>query len=187
MEERKLKKILLATFACLFLFGNQALAHTGLESSNPANGSTVTEQLNEITLSFESKIEQTSSFELKNANNEVFPINNLIVSESSMTGSVDQLNNGDYTIAWKIIGADGHPIQGEVAFTLNAPIADDTTVEEEVTETEVDVTNEPETTSIAPTPTETKESSNTGMISIIVVLVLLLAGSAWWMSRRKNK
>lgn len=187
-----MKKILLATIACLFLFGNQALAHTGLESSNPANGSTVTEQLKEITLSFESKIEQTSSFELKNANNEVFPINNLNVSESSMTGSVDQLNNGDYTIVWKIIGADGHPIQGEVAFTLNAPIVDDTTVEEEVTETEIEETTkqettEPETTSNVSATTDTKDSSNKGTIGIVVVLVLVLAGSAWWMARRKNK
>ncbi|WP_313892363.1 copper resistance protein CopC [Psychrobacillus sp.] len=180
-----MKKIIIATLACLFLFGGQALAHTGLDSSNPANGSVVSEALKEISLTFESKIEQTSSFELVNENNEKVHITNLTVSENVMTGAIDKsIENGAYKILWKIIGADGHLINGEIAFTLDAPIVEE--VQEEISapdaESEVLETPKEEVTAV-----ESEEDSNTGMIVIIIAIIVVLAGSVWWMTRRKSK
>ena len=117
-----MKKILWMTIACVLLLSNQALAHTGLESSTPAQGSTVTEKLSEITLTFLTKIEETSSFTLTDSSEESVEVEDITVSENVLTGNVkDSLENGAYQITWKIIGADGHPIEGVIDFVLDAP------------------------------------------------------------------
>lgn len=187
-----MKKIILMTIACLFLFSTQAFAHTGLESSDPAQGTTVTQSLDEITLTYMTKIEETSSFELVNASNESMDITNLAVNDNVMTGNVEgNLENGPYKIVWKIVGIDGHPIEGEVDFVLNAPITEDTvdetateTVEEtKVTETEV-TEEEPAAEETASAESEEDKGSNTGLI---IGIVIVLAAAIFFMTRRKSK
>jgi methionine-rich copper-binding protein CopC len=189
-----MKKIFIVALACLFLFSNQAYAHTGLESSNPANGSSVTEALNEIILTFETKIEETSSFKLVNDTNEEVAVSNISIVENTMTGIVDRsIENGRYSIQWKIIGVDGHPIKGKISFTLNAPVVEDT--EEVATEVEPEQTevvtieevSENEATTAETTKPKVEEATNNSSGGLIIVLVVVVAGAVFWMMRRKNK
>lgn len=185
-----MKKIILMTIACLFIFSTQAFAHTGLESSNPSQGSTVNEPLNEITLTYMTKIEETSSFKLMNDSNESMNIANLTVTDNVMTGTVDEnLENGAYKIIWKIIGIDGHPIEGEIDFVLNAPVVEDK-AEETAVETEEEVTTEEVAEEVTPAneteSNEVEEDKNNSM-GLIIGIVVVLAAAVWFMSRRKNK
>lgn len=42
------------------------------------------------------------------------------ISDEVLTGSLEEeLPNGMYTIRWIIIGADGHPIEGQIPFELD--------------------------------------------------------------------
>lgn len=195
-----MKKIIFATLVCFFIISSDAYAHTGLKSSNPENGSTVTEALNEISLIFETKIEKTSSFKLLNATNEEIEVTNISIGEYEMIGTVDNsIENGSYTIQWKIIGVDGHPIEGEVPFILNAPVLEDTRdevvpeVETEDTETAIEETTPEDTpeensTEVATTEAEVEEdSSNSTTVVLMVGLFIILAISVWWLLRRKNK
>lgn len=190
-----MKKIIFAALICFFIISSNAYAHTGLKSSNPANGSTVTEALNEISLIFETKIEKTSSFKLLNVANEEIEVTNISVGEYEMIGTVDSsVENGSYTIRWKIIGVDGHPIEGEVPFIMNAPVLEDTTdevvneVETEDTETAVEETPEENSAALVTTEAEVEEdSSNSTTVVLMVVLFIVLAISVWWLLRRKNK
>ena len=85
-------------------------------------GVLLTEKLNEITLKFLTKIEETSSFTLTNSSNEKVNVEDITVSHDLLTGKVtESLANGAYQINWKIIGADGHPIEGVIDFVLDAP------------------------------------------------------------------
>lgn len=182
-----MKKILWMTIVFVLLFSNSALAHTGLESSTPAQGSTVTEKLNEITLTFLTKIEETSSFTLTNSSNEAMKIEGITVNDKIMTGNVtESLENGEYQINWKIIGADGHPIDGVIDFTLQAPeevkAVEPATEPIDVVEPIESSTEEMETTVEA----EKVESSNS-TVGIIIVLVIIVGLAAWWMSRRNKK
>ena len=53
-------------------------------------------------------------------------------------GFLSPLDNGTYTVEWKIIGADGHPIQGTYSFMVNQDELEEPIVtEEEVQETPV--------------------------------------------------
>jgi methionine-rich copper-binding protein CopC len=117
-----MKKLFLFTFIFFLAFVSSALAHTGLESSSPQDGDIINKELQQVTLTFESKIEQGSTFELQNSNGEDIPVENISLSENQMVGNFSNpLENGEYQANWNIIGADGHPIEGEFSFTVDLP------------------------------------------------------------------
>lgn len=183
-----MKKILWMTIACVLLFSNNALAHTGLESSTPAQWSTVTEKLNDITLSFLTKIEETSSFTLTNSSDEEIEVEDITVNDHLLTGNVtESLANGAYQINWKIIGADGHPIEGVIDFVLDAPEEVETVepTTQPLDEVEAVESNKEEIDTTVETEQEEKSSIST--VGIIIVLVIIFALAAWWMTRRNKK
>ena len=87
INENGLVKMNCVPIALGFTFVNNALAHTGLESSSPQNGDIVNEELQQITLTFEAKIEQGSTFELQNSNGDSIPVENISISENQMVGN----------------------------------------------------------------------------------------------------
>lgn len=183
-----MKKVLWMTIACVLLFSNSALAHTGLESSTPAEGSTVTEKLNEISLTFLTKIEETSSFTLTNSSNEEMDVDGITVNDKILTGNViESLENGAYQINWKIIGADGHPMDGVIDFVLEAP--EEVEAEEPVAEPTDTVQSDASSTEELETTVETDEDedSSNSAVGIIIILVIIAGLAAWWMARRNKK
>lgn len=183
-----MKKIGWMTIAFILLFSNNVFAHTGLESSTPAQGSTVTEQINEITLTYLTKIEETSSFTITNSTEESVEVEGITVSENVLTGNVkDSLENGAYKINWKIIGADGHPMEGVIDFVLDAP--EETEAVEPITESineEESIQSDSEQVETA-VEEEQEEKNSNSTVGIIIVLVIIVAIAAWWMTRRNKK
>ncbi|WP_020614950.1 copper resistance CopC family protein [Paenibacillus daejeonensis] len=104
------------------LLGTGSLyAHTTLTSANPEPDSTVTEELQEIVLTFNTDVDATSTFTLLLDGAEQ-ALGSIEVEGQYVRGVIDQpLPNGDYNVAWRIVGEDGHPIQSEYGFTLSAP------------------------------------------------------------------
>jgi copper resistance protein C len=120
-----MKKLFLFTFIFFLAFVNSALAHTGLESSSPQNGDVINEELLQITLTFEGKVEQGSTFELQNSTGESIPVENFSLTGNQIVGNFSNpLENGEYLVIWNIIGADGHPIEGEFSFSVDVPVAE---------------------------------------------------------------
>lgn len=114
-----MKKILFALFVLLVTVPMAAQAHTVLTSSNPEEGQTITESLNEITLVFETQIEAGSTISLESAGQSV-SFEEIVASGNTLQGRLaeQELPNGAYVIQWSIVGADGHPIKGEIAFNV---------------------------------------------------------------------
>ncbi|TCN20471.1 copper resistance CopC family protein [Mesobacillus foraminis] len=112
----------LITIAFLFYMMLPAMlahAHTGLETSNPKEGEVVSQQLEEVVLTYETVIESLSTMELVNAKQTKIPLNNLTVEGNTMMANLGQeLENGAYSINWKIVGKDGHTIEGKVNFQV---------------------------------------------------------------------
>jgi copper resistance protein C len=114
-----MKKLLL--MLCLFTFMVPTLtsAHTGLESSNPTEGEVVKEELKEITLQYKTEIENLSTMKIVKDDRQEVKLDSVIIQEKTMSGILPQsLENGSYTIDWKIIGTDGHPIEGQIPFNV---------------------------------------------------------------------
>lgn len=103
------------------MFPTITSAHTGLESSDPAEGEVVKEELTKITLQFKTEIENLSTMKIVKDDGQEVKIDSVIVQEKTMSGELPRsLENGSYTIQWKIIGTDGHPIEGDIPFSVQA-------------------------------------------------------------------
>lgn len=95
-----------------------AFAHTGLKMSSPANGETLDKTVNEISMEFNTDIEPLSTIVIQNQKGESITVTDIKIEQSKMNGKVDSLPNGDYTVGWKIVGRDGHPIESKFTFTV---------------------------------------------------------------------
>jgi copper resistance protein C len=187
-----LKKIILATFIFIFTISSNAYAHTHLGRSNPEDGQVVTEELKEITLVFEGKIEQTSKMVLSSSQGQTLPMENITIEDGKMIGFLaSPMENGDYLVNWNIIGADGHPIEGEITFSVDVEDS------EKPAETSNNETKQPEESTKQPekndeqnavqesTEPEPDELPSYLLPVIIIVLILVVAGTYLGV-RRKN-
>lgn len=114
-----MKKTLLMLIICLLLLPNSTFAHTSLVDSSPSEGEVLTVSPGEIVLDFNTKVEQGSQFQVINASGNGLAVTGIRIEDKKLSGMLPQkLQGGQYKIHWKIIGSDGHPIEGEVSFTV---------------------------------------------------------------------
>lgn len=111
---------ILAVSTAMWAFGaTTATAHSGLESSNPADGSVVTEAPAAITLTFnEPLLDDADSISLNAADG-----TNITSAKVQPNGSSielpwpAELSAGAYQAAFRVVSADGHPVTGAISFT----------------------------------------------------------------------
>lgn len=160
----------------MFIFTTSALAHTGLETSSPEDGEVVTEEMREIALTYEGKIEQGGTLEVSNSNGQSIPVEDISIADTQMTGTfTNALENGDYTVVWNIIGADGHPIAGEFSFTVDVPVSETAVENESEAEANSQDVNQDETPLENVEDTKTNEQSQLPSYLIPVIVIVLIA------------
>ena len=204
-------KKLFITILLVFSLNGHAFAHTGLESSSPQNGETISEEIQQIILTFETKIEQTSTIRLKSADGTEIPVKEISINDNQMVGNLEApLDHGDYQVLWNIIGADGHPIEGTFTFSVNKPdTEEDSNLEEANTpsqsENNSEVTDNPSTNQteadeetpkiISDTSDETQTDASSSQQSqlpsylipvVIGILAIVIAASFILMKRKKK-
>lgn len=187
-----MKKLILATLIFIFTISSNAYAHTHLDSSTPEDGQVVTEELSEITLHFEGKIEQTSKMVLSNSQGQTLPIGNISMEDGKMIGSLESpMENGDYLLTWNIIGADGHPIEGEISFSVDVEDS------ERPAETSNNETKQPEESTKQPEKTDEQNAVQEStepepdelpsyLIPVIIIVLILVVAGTYLGVRRKN-
>lgn len=189
-----MKKLSFLMMIFMLAFVSPAFAHTGLESSTPENGSTVTEALTDLTLTFETNIEQTSSFEIKKDSGESIPVTDISVDGKMMTGNVTApLENGNYEVDWSIIGVDGHPMKGSFSFQVDAsvvtPPTDESKGDQELVESQTPEQQKEKAVEENASDLESTEEDK-GMPSylmpVIILILLVVIGGSFWLMRRKK-
>lgn len=167
--------ILLLLFVGMAPFSVQA--HTTLTSSNPAEGEVLAVQPDQIELIFGTVIEEGSSMTLEGPETPV-EIENITISDNVMAGTIsEELPNGQYIIVWKIIGADGHPIEGQIPFGVDAEVPAEEAADEEAPEEEI-IEEEPvaqEENEAAENTESEGENSNVWITVLIAAAIILLA------------
>ncbi|RCG28198.1 copper resistance protein CopC [Sphaerisporangium album] len=99
-----------------------ALAHTALKSSDPKKGATV-ETLDKVTLTFTESVKFPVVL-VRDAEGRDHKDGKPKTDGPTVTQKVaGTLPSGKYTIAWRVVSEDGHPIEGEIPFTVKAPAA----------------------------------------------------------------
>jgi copper resistance protein C len=111
-------------FAFLALLGlaTPASAHNSLIGSTPTDGSNMESGPNQIELKFDQPVQMgqgLNSIAVIGPNNDHWEGGPAQVDSNVVTAPVRPLGPaGSYKIGWRILSADGHPVSGELTFTL---------------------------------------------------------------------
>ncbi|WP_327402919.1 copper resistance protein CopC [Streptomyces sp. NBC_01288] len=127
--------MLLGSLLVLLLLGTAgtASAHAALESTDPADGSVLKSAPRSVTLTF------SESVALLDDSFRVYDPDNRRVRTSSAhhakdagdTASVTlpaKLGTGTFTVAWRVVSADSHPVSGAFTFSIGKPSATTTPI-----------------------------------------------------------
>lgn len=118
---------LVASLLALVLGGaGPASAHAALRGSDPAEGSVLGTAPKQVTLTFTESVgfSDDSLRVLSPDNERVNPRPAQHVDGKDDTARVelsDGLAQGTYTVAWRVVSADGHPISGAFIFSIGKP------------------------------------------------------------------
>ncbi|MFC0189879.1 copper resistance protein CopC [Fictibacillus aquaticus] len=152
-----MKKWIAALFVLLLIVSPQkSFAHSGLVKSEPAEGSTVTDNNVKFLLTFNTEIENLSRIRVTDSNGKEVALMQMAAKGNELVSeSENAMPNGTYNVYWKIIGEDSHVVQGSYKFTVKAeeqieakpPAAknDDGVKKEEKTKNEVKTENKKNT------------------------------------------
>lgn len=194
----------------LLVTPHSAFAHTHMVSSSPEKDEQVEQLIHQIQLDFHTDIAPLSSFTVTGEQGAI-ELEEIQVEGARMTGLLaGDLENGTYTVDWKIVGEDGHPMEGSYSFSVNVP---ESAVTEEQTEPSAEDTSsnadtpandnngnaatdesvtavDPDTNSTEVTDTAVvKEPSSLSMpmlIAGIVIIAVILAVVLVVMRRRRS-
>ncbi|MEU4472091.1 copper resistance CopC family protein [Micromonospora sp. NPDC023888] len=128
----RLGAAVLAVLVALLVPAAPAWAHNSLRSSTPARDATLSSAPTEIALEFMQRLDPTfTTIVLTDAARRKLATGEPVVAGATSTVEVtDTLPNGRYTVAYRVVSADGHPVQGSYPFTVAdpassaAPVAD---------------------------------------------------------------
>lgn len=116
-------KRLMTTIVLAAALSSPAFAHTKLKASVPADGSTVEAAPATFTLTFSEPARLTALSVQKDggAEQKVATLPAAASAEAMVTAP--KLENGHYTLIYRLVGADGHVINGKVSFTVGGKAA----------------------------------------------------------------
>lgn len=113
----------LALAAAVLLPGPAAQAHDVLESSSPANGSTVQAVPASVVLTFDhTPIGVGTEIVIKDPTGTDQADGHAKIVDTDVTQPLKPgAPAGTYKVAWRVVSADSHPIEGTFTFTAGAP------------------------------------------------------------------
>lgn len=173
----------LLLYLVVFTFVPSALAHSGLESSVPQDGEVITENIFTFSLTFNTTIEDTSTFKITKESGKEISLAEHIVKEKEMIGTLSSpLEDGTYIVTWKIIGEDGHPIENSYSFS----VVTSTDTVPELSEPPVVTDKNNSTSSPDQDIIYENQNSNSNAIMVIcfVLLMVIALGTTFWLLKR---
>jgi copper transport protein len=116
--------LIIAVFSImLFALPRMSSAHAYIVKSNPSENQTMSESPNKVTIEFDEIIQATfysiqvfnmKGIQVSNGNGKINPNNTKILE----TNIKKELPKGIYSIKWRVVSSDGHPIDGVIPFQI---------------------------------------------------------------------
>ncbi|WP_341718729.1 copper resistance protein CopC [Micromonospora sp. FIMYZ51] len=115
----------LAVAALLVAPASPAYAHNVLRKATPAQDAELDTAPKKVTLEFMQKLNpKFTTITLSDADKQPVATSEPEVSGTKGTITIDgTLDNGVYTVAYRVVSLDGHPVQGSYTFTVADPTA----------------------------------------------------------------
>lgn len=114
--------VLALTGAGLFAMASPAFAHNSLTGSNPSDEAVLDAGPAEVVLTFDQPVQEgegLNSIAVTGPDGEQWQGGAAKVDSNVVTTPVRELGpSGRYTIGYRIVSADGHPVSGELTFEL---------------------------------------------------------------------
>lgn len=154
-----------------------AAAHTALTGSDPADGAALATAPTTVTLTFSEAINPAfANIAVSAADGRNRVSGPAKVDGPRLSAPVDSdLPGGDYTVGYRVVSADGHPVTGEVRFSVAAAPGATTTA------------------AAAPPASEPEDSSGplgadsrTSILTAGAAGLLLAGGIVFWQSRKRR-
>lgn len=174
----------LVALACWMMGSGFAGAHTALTDSDPAKDATLTAPPTAITLTFSEDLNPAFANVVVNGvdgRNWISDPPRVDGPKLSASVRTDLPGNGVYTVAYRVVSADGHPVSGSFAFTVaGAPVTPRPAT------TTVDTS--PSTTTAEPEPQASAGSDTKTTVLSAGAAGLAIGGAiAFWQSRRHRR
>lgn len=179
--------------AAPLLTATSAAAHDRLESTNPADGSTVEVAPASVDLTMSSSpLALGTLVEVTGPDGVVSTGEAQIVDDTVSQPLDDSRPAGDYSVAWRVTSSDGHPISG--TFTFSATGAVGAPPESSAPTTTESSAATPTESSAAPSPATidpslpTDDPGNRTLIAVAVAAVVVVGGVGGIIGyRRRNR
>lgn len=138
-----------ALLVALIASASPASAHARLEGSSPQDGSTLAAVPPEITLKFNEPIEAgLNEVSVMSGGTDVAEGEPQVEGNNVYQPIDFTMKPGEYTVTYKVVSADGHPVSGSFDFTYAPP------------ESDGGAANDPEATPYSPSETATAAESD---------------------------
>ncbi|NVI88539.1 copper resistance protein CopC [Actinomadura sp. BRA 177] len=148
-----------------------ASAHTSLTAANPAKDATVSSP-SQIVLTYADPVRLPRVI-LMDASKKQYQSGSAQAVDNKVTQAVNgALPNGKYTVGWRVVASDGHPVEGTYTFTVSGSSA-------------AEPAAAAPSTPAATTAEDSGGSSGWLWIGLIVLVIALAAGAVGW-SRRSS-
>lgn len=172
--------------------GGTALAHTGLQSSTPADGETWIVAPDAVTLTFGTAIaSEFAQVAVTGPDGESVTSGEVAIDGSVVTQPVSTSGDGAYVVAYRVVSEDGHPVSGQLTFSLTGTDGGAAT---ESTPSESTLTNTPPPTPDAETAvspaadsaTDDDAGSSSGLWALLAAVAVVLVAGTWLALRRRG-
>lgn len=172
--------VVLVALACWMSGAASAAAHTALAGSDPADGATEERSPTVVTLTFTEAVDPTFANVVVTGSDK----RNWAAGSPSVSGPElrvplrpDMPDGGEYTVGYRVVSEDGHPVSGSIAFTVTG-----------VPGAAAPAEPAPTTTAAAPTSSGPLGSDTRGSIITAAIGGLALGCAiAFWQSRRHRR
>ena len=143
--------------------GGTASAHTGLSSSDPADGAVLSAPPARVTLVFDGPMVNIGvAVVITGPDGQQYPTGTPVVDSTDVRTDVPAMGPaGRYTVTYRVVSGDGHPVEGQIRFQLETPV--------QATSAPADLDTQPAPTAVAsstpPVPSESTGSSPTPLLT----------------------
>ena len=117
----------LALAAALYLFlvvalaATPAYAHASLVGSNPKDGATLDAEPAEVSVEFNEDVSTPAQLEVTAPDGSSLAKGEPTVDGTTVTQTLDTSGYaGAYTMAYRVVSADGHPVSGEITYEVSS-------------------------------------------------------------------
>jgi methionine-rich copper-binding protein CopC len=110
--------VALLSLALLLVGSGPASAPASLVGSDPEDGATLTSAPTAITFTFSENVGNPAYISVTAPNGSKIAVTDVRAVDNRITGTVaDGDQKGRYTAAYRVVSADGHPVEGTIAYS----------------------------------------------------------------------